>query len=473
MLFNSIEFFLFVIPIFLIYWFPLSKSLKGQNLLLLIGSYFFYGWWDWRFLFLIAFSSILDYFIGMKLESESTGKKRKIWLWLSILVNLGLLGFFKYFNFFIESFSAAFTFFGYSISADRLDIILPVGISFYTFQTMSYTLDIYRGKIKANHEIISFMAFVSFFPQLVAGPIERASHLLPQFSKTRKFDYDWAISGAKIFVWGMFKKIVIADNAAILVEGIFSSYDQQTGMTLIMGSILFSFQIYGDFSGYSDMAVGLSRMFGFDLISNFKFPYLSRNISVFWKHWHISLSTWFRDYLYIPLGGNRLGKSRAMLNIFIVFLVSGFWHGANWTFIIWGIIHGLIYLFYILAGERKEDEGFTFSISNLFNILLTFGLVSLAFVFFRSPSIQDSMGYLSSIFVGKGESSFLLGNSRQMIMTIISLVGILILMTYEIVSKRKNLIEVKLSKYDLVFIGLCTLFLGAFKNHLDFVYFQF
>ncbi len=457
----------------MIYWFPLSKNIKGQNLLLLVGSYFFYGWWDWRFLFLIAFSSILDYFIGKNLESETAERKRKIWLWLSVLVNLGLLGFFKYFNFFITSFSEAFTFFGYTIPVYRLDIILPVGISFYTFQTMSYTLDIYRRKIKASHDVISFMAFVSFFPQLVAGPIERASHLLPQFNSVRNFNYSWAISGAKIFVWGMFKKIVIADNAAILVEGIFSKYGEQSSLTLIMGSILFSFQIYGDFSGYSDMAVGLSRMLGFDLISNFKFPYLSRNISAFWKHWHISLSTWFRDYLYIPLGGNRLGKKRAMVNIFIVFLVSGFWHGANWTFIVWGMIHGLVYLFYLIAGEKKEDDTLVLSFSTLGNILVTFSLVSLAFIFFRSPSIHDSMGYLSGIFVGKGESSFLLGNSRQMIMTIISCIGILILMAYEIASKRKNLIEVKLSKYDLVFIGLCTLFLGAFKNHLDFVYFQF
>ncbi|WP_232825762.1 MBOAT family O-acyltransferase [Algoriphagus litoralis] len=439
----------------------------------MVGSYFFYGWWDWRFLFLIAFSSILDYFIGKNLESETAERKRKIWLWLSVLVNLGLLGFFKYFNFFITSFSEAFTFFGYTIPVYRLDIILPVGISFYTFQTMSYTLDIYRRKIKASHDVISFMAFVSFFPQLVAGPIERASHLLPQFNSVRNFNYSWAISGAKIFVWGMFKKIVIADNAAILVEGIFSKYGEQSSLTLIMGSILFSFQIYGDFSGYSDMAVGLSRMLGFDLISNFKFPYLSRNISAFWKHWHISLSTWFRDYLYIPLGGNRLGKKRAMVNIFIVFLVSGFWHGANWTFIVWGMIHGLVYLFYLIAGEKKEDDTLVLSFSTLGNILVTFSLVSLAFIFFRSPSIHDSMGYLSGIFVGKGESSFLLGNSRQMIMTIISCIGILILMAYEIASKRKNLIEVKLSKYDLVFIGLCTLFLGAFKNHLDFVYFQF
>lgn len=473
MLFNSIEFFLLIIPVFFLYWFPLSRNLKGQNWLLLVASYFFYGWWDWRFLFLIAFSSILDFTIAKRLDLESNVHRRKILLWTSILVNIGFLAFFKYFNFFIESFSEAFTFFGYSLAPNRLDIILPVGISFYTFQTMSYTLDVYRKKLNANDDIISFLAFVSFFPQLVAGPIERASHLLPQFTNPRKFDYAWAISGGKIFIWGLFKKVVIADNAAVLVEGVFSSYSQQSSMSLILGSIFFSFQIYGDFSGYSDMATGLSRIFGFDLISNFKFPYLSKNISVFWKRWHISLTSWFRDYLYIPLGGNRRGKKRAMLNVFIVFLVSGFWHGANWTFIVWGLIHGLIYLFYFVSEPKKEDVFLSFSVSNLFQITLTFLLVSLAFVFFRSPSVYDAIAYLSGILSNSGGSIFLLASSRHAIMTGITLLGISILMSYEIAASRKGAFEVTLSKIDLIFLGISTLFLGAFKNHLDFIYFQF
>ena len=473
MLFNSVEFFLFVIPVFFLYWFPLSKNLKGQNWLLLLGSYFFYGWWDWRFLFLIAFSSMLDFFIARRLNLEPNGTKRKALLWASVLVNIGLLAFFKYFNFFIESFSEAFTFFGYPIPPNRLNIILPVGISFYTFQTLSYTLDVYRKKIQPDKDIINFLTFVSFFPQLVAGPIERASHLLPQFGKLRKFDYAWAISGGKIFLWGFFKKVVIADNAAILVEGVFSNYAQQSSLSLILGSIFFSFQIYGDFSGYSDMAVGLSRVFGFDLISNFKFPYLSKNISVFWKRWHISLSSWFRDYLYIPLGGNRRGQNRAMLNVFIVFLVSGFWHGANWTFIVWGLIHGLIYLFYFVSGPDKEDQFFSFSISNLFQIVLTFIFVSFAFVFFRSPSVHDAFGYLSGVFSASGESTFLLATSRHTVMTAITVLGIAILMSYEIAASRKGMFEVNLSRIDLIFLGISTLFLGAFKNHLDFVYFQF
>ncbi|TNF43589.1 MAG: MBOAT family protein [Cytophagales bacterium] len=473
MLFNSIEFFLFLIPVFFLYWVVLKNNLKGQNWVLLVGSYFFYGWWDWRFLFLILFSSLLDFFIGLKLRSEERQGRRKLLVWLSLAVNLGFLGFFKYFNFFIESFTEAFTFFGQSIEASRLNIILPVGISFYTFQTLSYTLDVYRKKMDASKDLISFLTFVSFFPQLVAGPIERATHLLPQFYRIRKFDYDWAISGAKIFLWGFFKKVVIADNAAILVEGIFADYSNQSSLSLILGSIFFSFQIYGDFSGYSDMAVGLSRIFGFDLISNFKFPYLSRNISEFWKKWHISLSSWFRDYLYIPLGGNRKGKARAIFNVFMVFLVSGFWHGANWTFILWGLIHGIVYLFYFIKDEQKDriDEGFTFTY--FVQVIFTFLIVSLAFVFFRSPSVADSMGYLNGILFSNSSSAFFLSTSRHALMSGITLLGILIMMTYEIIAQSKGRLEVNLRSFDLLFVGLCIVFLGAFKNHLDFVYFQF
>lgn len=473
MLFNSVEFFLFVIPVFLLYWFALSKSIKGQNWLLLVASYFFYGWWDWRFLFLIALSSIMDFAIAKRLGEESSQSKRKVLLWTSVIVNIGVLGFFKYFNFFIDSFSEAFTFLGYTLPASRLNIILPVGISFYTFQTLSYTLDVYKRKIQPSDDAISFLTFVSFFPQLVAGPIERASHLLPQFSRPRVFDYSWAASGAKLFIWGFFKKVVIADNAAILVEGIFSDYSHQSSLSLILGSIFFSFQIYGDFSGYSDMAIGLSRVFGFDLMTNFKFPYLSKNISVFWKRWHISLSSWFRDYVYIPLGGSRHGQKRAMINVFIVFLISGFWHGANWTFIIWGVIHGMIYLVYFISSPDKEDGRFSFSPSYLSQVILTFIFVSLAFVFFRSPSVQDAWGYLAGIISSSGQSAFLLASRLHTIMTGVTIIGVSIMMFYEIAAQRKGLFEVKLSKTDLIFVGVTTIFLGAFKNHLDFVYFQF
>ncbi|MEB2777536.1 MBOAT family O-acyltransferase [Algoriphagus sp. D3-2-R+10] len=473
MIFNSIEFFIFLIPVFILYWFPLKNNLKAQNWLLLLGSYFFYGWWDWRFLILILFSSLVDFFVGLKLRQEEDEHKRKLLVWLSLFVNLGLLGFFKYFNFFIESFTEAFTFFGNPIERERLSIILPVGISFYTFQTLSYTLDVYRKKLKASDDLLSFLTFVSFFPQLVAGPIERASHLLPQFYRLRVFNYDWAISGAKIFLWGFFKKVVIADNSAILVEGIFADYSNQTSFSLILGSIFFSFQIYGDFSGYSDMAIGLSRMFGFDLVANFKFPFLSKNINEFWNRWHISLSSWFRDYLYIPLGGNKLGKRRAIINVFIVFLVSGFWHGANWTFIIWGLIHGLVYLFYYINKDNNKADQFKFNLPYILQVILTFCIVSLAFVFFRSPSVADSLGYLKGIVSSNGSGSFYISSSKHLLMTAITLMGTSILMGYEFVASRKGLFEVRLGKVDLILVGLCILFLGAFKNHLDFIYFQF
>ncbi|MCS5489000.1 MBOAT family O-acyltransferase [Algoriphagus limi] len=338
---------------------------------------------------------------------------------------------------------------------------------------MSYTLDVYKRKLTPTKDLLSFLTFVSFFPQLVAGPIERASHLLPQFFKRREFDYTWAISGAKIFLWGLFKKVVIADNSAILVEGIFENYSQQSSLSLILGSIFFSFQIYGDFSGYSDMAIGLSRIFGFDLITNFKFPYLSKNVSVFWKRWHISLSSWFRDYLYIPLGGNRKGKNRAMINVFIVFLVSGFWHGANWTFIIWGLIHGIGYLFYFAFGTNKEEEVFSLNPKTIVQVIFTFLMVSFAFVFFRSPSVSDSLNYLNGIFFGHGEAAFFMSSSRHLVMTGITFLGIIILMSYEIAANRKGAFEVSLNKFDLVLCGISILFLGAFKNHLDFIYFQF
>lgn len=473
MLFNSIEFFLFLIPVFFLYWFPLRLSLKGQNRLLFVSSYIFYGWWDLRFLFLILFSSLLDFYLGKLIFREHKVCKKKALLVVSLTVNLGLLGFFKYFNFFIDSFVQAFTFFGHPIEVERLNIILPVGISFFTFQTLSYTLDVYRKKIDVCENMLTFLTFVSFFPQLVAGPIERASHLIPQFNINRKFDYSWAISGAKLFIWGFFKKSVIADNSAILVNGIFSNYESQSSLSLVVGSILFSFQIYGDFSGYSDMAIGLSRIFGFDLNSNFRFPYLSRNISVFWKRWHISLSSWFRDYVYIPLGGNRLGKSRTLFNVFIVFLVSGFWHGANWTFIVWGLIHGCVYILYFLREDSKKDKYAEFSLSFFGSTLFTFALVSLAFVFFRSESLADSLGYLKGIFTGSGTVDYFLSSNRHAIISGITTVGIIILMSYEFAADKLGLTEVKLSSFDLAFLGLSSLFLGAFKNHLDFIYFHF
>ena len=473
MLFNSVEFIVFLIIVFATFWIIPREKINWRNSILLISSYFFYGWWDWRFLALIFFSSIIDFLVGYQLGYTRSKAKRKALLAFSMVINLGLLGFFKYYNFFLESFVESFRFFGQAPDISRLNIILPVGISFYTFQTMSYTIDIYRDKINPTKNLLGFLTFVSFFPQLVAGPIERASHLLPQFFQKKVFDYPYAISGTKLIVWGLFKKVVIADNAAILVNGIFSSYESQNSISLILGSLLFSFQIYCDFSGYSDIAIGVSRLFGFDLITNFKFPFLARNIGEHWKRWHISLTSWFRDYLYIPLGGNRKSPSRTYINVFVVFLVSGFWHGANWTFIVWGTLHGLFYLIYFKYGKKSDEEYSSFSMASLFKILLTFFLVSLAFVFFRSETLMDSYLYLKGIFVGSGSANFALSSSRHTLIMGITLLSCLILVAFEMYSSRKKISEIPFNPASLGVLVLLILFMGAFKNHIDFVYFQF
>lgn len=353
MLFNSFEFLIFFLVVFTLYW-GINRHLKLQNWLLFIASYVFYGWWDWSFLGLIFLSTVVDFFIGRKLYQVDKERARKWWLAFSMFFNLGLLGYFKYSNFFIDSFIEAFESLGIDLNVSTLSIILPVGISFYTFQTMSYSLDIYQKELKPTEDFIAFAAFVGFFPQLVAGPIERASRLLPQVSKPRKFNYDQAMDGVRLMLWGFFKKVVIADNLAPVVDDIFNNYQDHSGGTLVLGAVFFAFQIYGDFSGYSDIAIGVSKLFGVELMSNFKFPYFSRSIAEFWRRWHISLSTWFRDYLYIPLGGSRLGRWSSLRNVMIIFLVSGFWHGANWTFIIWGGIHGLLFVPLLLLNMNRK-----------------------------------------------------------------------------------------------------------------------
>ncbi|QNL20602.1 MBOAT family protein [Hyphobacterium sp. CCMP332] len=400
MLFNSIDFAVFLPIVFGIYWL-LRNKLQWQNLFVVIASYIFYGWWDWRFLSLIIFSTLVDYLVGLRLEMTSTKQKRKYLLILSLLTNLGLLGFFKYYNFFLDNFTRAFSFFGTEINGDSLNIVLPVGISFYTFQTLSYTIDIYRNNLKPTRDFLAFAAFVSFFPQLVAGPIERAVHLLPQFFKKRVFDYGLAVDGCRQILWGLFKKVVIADNCAYYVNMIFDNPESYSGSTLLLGAVLFAFQIYGDFSGYSDIAIGTARLFGFDLMKNFAFPYFSRDIAEFWRRWHISLSTWFRDYLYIPLGGSKGSKYMQIRNIMIIFVVSGFWHGANWTFIVWGALNALYFLPLMILGQNRKNldtagEGRFFpDIKTILSIGITFLITCLAWIFFRSESIAHAMDYYS------------------------------------------------------------------------------
>lgn len=404
MLFNSLDFAVFLPIVFMLYWFVTHKQLKLQNLLMVTASYVFYGWWDWRFLSLIIFSTLVDYSVGLGLAKESRKNRRKALLWTSILVNIGFLGFFKYYNFFLENFTAAFSFFGTKIEGESLNIILPVGISFYTFQTLSYTIDVYRNKIKPTRNLISFAAFVSFFPQLVAGPIERAANLLPQFTRKRSFNYQQAVDGLRQILWGFFKKIVIADNCAEVADLVFSNSADYSGSTLVIGALFFTFQIYGDFSGYSDIAIGTARLFGFRLMRNFAFPYFSRDIAEFWRRWHISLSTWFRDYLYIPLGGSRGNISMKIRNTFAIFIVSGFWHGANWTFIVWGALNALYFLPLLLSKQHRKNieivayNRFLPTLREFSGMLITFMLTVLAWIFFRAESLQHAIDYLTGIF---------------------------------------------------------------------------
>jgi D-alanyl-lipoteichoic acid acyltransferase DltB (MBOAT superfamily) len=474
MLFNSLEFLLFLPIVFILYWF-VFKKLQYQNILVLIASYIFYGWWDWRFLSLILISTLIDYTIGLEFKKTNSQKKKKILLSLSLLFNLGMLGFFKYYNFFVDSWIDAWGVLGVKMNASSLNIILPVGISFYTFQTLSYTIDVYRKKIQPTKDFIAFASFVSFFPQLVAGPIERATNLLPQFYKKRKFDYEYAVSGMKLILWGLVKKVVIADSCAILVNKIFADYQNESGLVLIMGAIYFAFQIYCDFSGYSDIAIGTSRLFGFKLKRNFNYPYFSRDIAEFWRRWHISLSTWFRDYLYIPLGGSRGNKWFQLRNVFVIFLVSGFWHGANWTFIAWGGLNALFFLPLLLTNKNRNNldnvaSGSKLpSIKEFFQITVTFGIITIAWIFFRSESITDAIHYIQIIFDQENFIPQFIRHKR----VIPTLVLFVIL---EWFSRKHEYAIVLDKKYRIVFyllFAFMILYYASIEEKSSFIYFQF
>lgn len=403
MLFNSLDFAVFLPVVFLLYWYVFNRSLKLRNAYLIAASYFFYGWWDWRFLSLILFSTLVDYWVGRALDDEERPRRRTLLLWTSIVVNIGFLGYFKYYNFFLDNFIAAFSFLGMEMDARALNVVLPVGISFYTFQTLSYTIDIYRRKMDATRDFVAYAAYVSFFPQLVAGPIERATNLLPQFFEKHSFDYHKAVDGMRQILWGLFKKVVIADNCAHLADLAFADPGSQAGSTLLLGAFFFAIQIYGDFSGYSDIAIGTARLFGFNLMQNFAFPYFSRDIAEFWRRWHISLSTWFRDYLYIPLGGSRVGRWLNIRNIFIVFVVSGFWHGASWTFIVWGALNAAYYLPLLLADKNRDNLDIVArgrllpSAGELGAMAVTFGLTTFGWIFFRAEDMSHAFSYIAGI----------------------------------------------------------------------------
>jgi len=482
MLFNSVEFVFFFTIVFFSYWFLFNKNLKFQNLLILISSYFFYGLWDWRFLILIIISSFSDFIIGIKIENSSCKIHKARALKLSLIINIGILGVFKYYNFFIENFIILLDNLNIQSNIILLKIILPVGISFYTFQTLSYSIDIYNKKIKASKDIISFFAFVSFFPQLVAGPIERAKNMLPQFLKKRKFNYDFSISGCRLILIGLFKKMVVADNLSIIVDSIYSNPADFLGFPSLLATVFFAIQIYCDFSGYSDIAIGLARLLGFKLKTNFKTPYFSKSLTEFWRNWHISLSTWFRDYVYIPLGGSKMSEKRIYVNIMITFLLSGLWHGANWTFIIWGAIHGLGLIIEKKVSVLKFKVNLIF---NIFRVLFTFSFVCLAWIFFRSESFNDSILIFVNIF------SDILDYSNYSVMSlkfrglgikpndiIICLLFIFLLFTIELASKSKKILNI-FNSYKIIriisyyFILILIIFWGTEYSGNNFIYFQF
>ena len=484
MIFNSLDFAIFLPIVFFLYWFVAVKNFKLQNILIVVSSYVFYGWWDWRFLALIVFSTFTDYFVGILLQkNNNNNQKRKVLLWISVIVNIAFLGFFKYCNFFIDSFVTAFSFFGLKISGTHLNIILPVGISFYTFQTMSYSIDIYYRKMEPTKDFIGFAAFVSFFPQLVAGPIERATNLLPQFYTKKHFSYDNAIEGCRQILWGLFKKVVIADNCARYVNNVFNDYGNYSGSTLVLAAIFFTFQIYCDFSGYSDIAIGVSRLFDFKLMRNFNFPYFSRDVAEFWRRWHISLTTWFRDYIYFPLGGSRKGLFKTIRNTFIIFIVSGFWHGANWTFIAWGAIHACYFLPLLLSKNNRKNieivaKGKNFpTFREVVQILVTFSLTVFAWIFFRAESLTHAFHYVAGIF---NRTLFSIPSVITVKMCMIFVI-VIIFFLLEWIGREK---EFALQQIDMqnkrsiiarwsLYIALifCILCLGG--NSQDFIYFQF
>lgn len=484
MLFNSIEYFIFLPIMFVLYWFVFNKKVRVQNALLLVGSYYFYGLWDWRFLSLILLSTCADYLVGILIDKyRENKKKQKMWLWFSVVFNIGLLGFFKYYNFFVDSFVDMFEMLGYTMESTwTLRIILPVGISFYTFQTMSYSLDVYYERIKPSRDFLSFATFVAFFPQLVAGPIERASNLLHQITNKRTYNYEQTVEGLKLILWGLFKKLVIADGIAPMVDDIFLNYETHSASTLIFGVTLFSFQVYGDFSGYSDIAIGTSKMFGVELMSNFKFPNFSRNVAEYWQRWHISLSTWFRHYVYIPLGGSRVSKLLSVRNICIIFLVSGFWHGANWTFIFWGGFHALAYIPVFLMGRNTlykdnvvGENTFFPTLTELGQVLLTFGIVTFSRIFFRSESITDSFRFINRLFTEFHYEPYVHPNGYRLIDYFI-LLAVFVLYEYRIRRDERNPFKfkskaVRFIAYTLVIFTILLFYDSGFDR--SFIYFQF
>lgn len=483
MLFNSFEFLIFLPIVFLLYWFVFDyairkckKQLLWQNLFVVVASYIFYGWWDWRFLILIAITTILSFLSGIGIEKAHTQRGKKAVMIANIVVNLGILGVYKYYDFFASQFAQLF-----GIESDflLLHLILPVGISFYTFQALSYSIDVYRKQIQPTHDIVAFTAFLSFFPQLVAGPIERATNLLPQFQRKRYFDYTQAVDGMRQILWGLFKKIVVADNCAAYVDTVFADISTQSGSTLVLAAVLFTFQIYGDFSGYSDIAIGTAKLFGIKLMRNFNVPYFSRDIAEFWRRWHISLTTWFRDYVYIPLGGSRpvvperlkaKGEQRearyikwiTVRNTFVIFLLSGFWHGANWTFVLWGAYHALLFVPLLVMNKNRRFMDDERQWTDIPRMLLTFVLEVIGWIFFRASDMASCWDYFSGIWQ---LSLFTLPVVENSLLLWATIAAIIVMLIIEWTKRLPN-------RWWLYY-GLLVAIWWFAGQDVDFIYFQF
>lgn len=484
MLFNSLDFCFFLPIVFVIYWVGFKNNLRAQNLFIVIASYIFYGWWDWRFLLLIGFTTFCSWLSGILIEKMNCRKiggisVAKIVMLANISINVGILLFFKYYNFFVDSFVTSFAFLGKAMEVRSLNIILPVGISFYTFQALSYSIDVYRGKIIATQDIIPFFAFVSFFPQLVAGPIERSTNLLPQFYLKRTFNVDIAVDGVKQMVWGYFKKMVVGDTCALVSDSVFGNMAGLSGSTLFLGAVFFAFQIYCDFSGYSDIAIGVSKLFGFRLVKNFDKPYFSRNIHEFWRRWHMSLQKWFTDYIYIPLGGSREGRIKTIRNILIVFFISGLWHGANWTFVIWGLYHAcLMILWNIFTSKHKYNQNVAQgrrlpNMKEFVQMISTFLLVVLGWVFFRAPSINEALSYFKGIF---NVSFFSIPRFWGItnVEALFSLFFITFLLVIEWISRNVEHPLKGNGSYQIILGAILMLFIYCFAlDASNFIYFQF
>lgn len=477
MQFNSLVFAVFLPAVLAIYWFASSRGARIQNVVLIITSYLFYAYWDWRFLSLIVISSAVDYFVGKQLCWEGATRRRQVLIGISVLVNLSILGIFKYFDFFVNSAVLLLRGFGFSQEFRGLDLVLPIGISFYTLQTLGYTIDVYRGRQEPVRNIDEFFAYVAFFPQLVAGPIERAGHLIPQLRSRRKFDDYVAGDGVRQMLNGYIKKVLIADNLAPYVDRVFDDYGSYGGSVLTLAAVLFAVQIYCDFSGYSDIAIGCGRLFGIELVDNFRYPYFSRSIKEFWRRWHISLSTWFRDYVYIPIGGCRRRPLICARNIMITFVISGLWHGANWTFVVWGLYNGIMVIPGILLGRRRSlgvgscGRRFWFHVINACSTVLTISIVLVGWIVFRSNSIADAVGYMAAGIGGTFAVNDMVGFQSPLALSAILISG------EAIQRNRRYLLDVDnlpaAVRWGVYYVAIVLIMSFGAVQGSDFIYFRF